>query len=67
MIDKIEDMLGELLDLIGEEEYVNFLQDNEIMTVYDVVMNLSNYEDVLTDSFLKKVYDLVLEKLNSSK
>lgn len=67
MIDKIEDMLGELLDLIGEEEYVNFLQDNEIMTVYDVVMNLSNYEDVLTDNFLKKVYDLVSEKLNSSK
>lgn len=67
MIDKIEDMLGKLLDLIGEEEYVIFLQDNEIMTVYDVVMNLSNYEDVLTDNFLKKVYDLVSEKLNSSK
>lgn len=62
LFEKIEDQLGELLSIMPEKDYMKFIQDDEIMIIYDRVANLENPEGILTDAILSKILDLVIAK-----
>lgn len=67
MIGKIEEKLKELMNLIDEKEYANFIESDKTLKIYDLVMELEDNENVLTEEFLNKVYTLVEAKVNSNK
>ena len=63
LFEKIEEQLGELLSIMPEKDYRSFIQDDEIMSIYDKVANLENPEGILTDTILTKILKLVTSKL----
>lgn len=65
MIEKIESSLSQLMNLISEEDYANFIESDKLLKIYDLAMELDT--NVLTDEALQKIYDLVESKINSSK
>jgi len=62
LFEKIEEQLSELLSIMPEKDYLNFIQNDEIMSIHDKVANLENPEGVLTDTILTKILDLVIAK-----
>lgn len=62
LFEKIEEQLGELLSIMPEKDYMKFIQDDEIMIIYDKVASLENPEGILTDAILSKILDLVIAK-----
>lgn len=65
MIEKIEELLSELMNLISEEEYALFIESDKLLRIYDLAMELD--ENVLTEEALQKVFNLVESKIKSSK
>lgn len=65
MIDKIEDKLSQLMNLINEEEYAQFIENDKLLKIYDLAMELE--ENVLTEEALQKVFNLIESKIKSSK
>lgn len=67
MINKIEEKLSELMNIISEKDYELFIENNKLLKIYDLVMDLDENENILTNDVLEKIYHLVEEKLNSNK
>ena len=67
MIEIIEKHLSELMNLISEKEYTEFIESDKLLKIYDLVMNLDDSTNVLTDEALEKISKLVEAKLNTSK
>lgn len=65
MIEKIELRLSQLMNLISEEDYANFIESDKLLKIYDLAMELDT--NVLTDEALQKIYNLIESKINSSK
>lgn len=65
MVEKIESRLSQLMNLISEEDYANFIESNKLLKIYDLAMELDT--NILTDEALQKVLDLVESKINSNK
>lgn len=67
MINKIENKLSELMNLLGEKEYVQFIESDKLLKIYDLVMELEENENILTEETLVKIYNLIESKIESSK
>ena len=67
MINKIENKLSELMNLLGEKEYVQFIESDKLLKIYDLVMELEENENILTEETLLKIYNLIESKIESSK
>lgn len=67
MVEVIEKQLSELMNLISEEEYASFIENDKLLKIYDLVMNLDDNSNVLTDETLEKISKLVEAKLNTSR
>lgn len=67
MINKIENKLSELMNLLGEKEYVQFIESDKLLKIYDLVMELEGHENILTEETLVKIYNLIESKIESSK
>lgn len=65
MVEKIESRLSQLMNLISEEDYANFIESNKLLKIYDLAMELDT--NILTDEALQKILDLVESKINSNK
>lgn len=63
LFQQIEDVLNELLSVMAEEDYVKFIEDDELLNIYDKVALLDNPEGILTDEVLAKILNLVKAKL----
>ena len=63
LFQQIEDVLDELLSVMSEEDYVKFIEDDELLNIYDKVALLDNPEGILTDEVLSKILNLVKAKL----
>jgi hypothetical protein len=63
LFQQIEDVLDELLSVMAEEDYVKFIEDDELLNIYDKVALLDNPEGILTDEVLAKILNLVKAKL----
>ena len=63
LFQQIEDVLNELLSVMSEEDYVKFIEDDELLNIYDKVALLDNPEGILTDEVLAKILNLVKAKL----
>ena len=63
LFQQIEDVLDELLSVMAEEDYVKFIEDDELLNIYDKVALLDNPEGILTDEVLTKILNLVKAKL----
>ena len=63
LFQQIEDVLNELLSVMAEEDYVKFIEDDELLNIYDKVALLDNPEGILTDEVLTKILNLVKAKL----
>lgn len=65
MIEKIEARLSQLMNIISEEDYANFIESDKLLKIYDLAMELDT--NVLTDEALQKILDLIESKINSNK
>lgn len=65
MIEKIEAKLSQLMNIISEEDYANFIESDKLLKIYDLAMELDT--NVLTDEALQKILDLIESKINSNK
>ena len=63
LFQQIEDVLNELLSVMSEKDYVRFIEDDELLNIYDKVALLDNPEGILTDEVLTKILNLVKAKL----
>lgn len=63
LFQQIEEVLNELLSVMAEEDYVKFIEDDDLMNIYDKVALLDNHEGILTDEILSKILNLVKAKL----
>ena len=64
MVEKIESRLSQLMNLISEEDYANFIESNKLLKIYDLAMELDT--NILTDEALQKILDLEESKINSN-
>jgi hypothetical protein len=65
VIDRIEAKLSQLMSLVSEDEYVQFIENDKLLKIYDLAMDLDT--NILTDEALQKIFDLIESKINSSK
>lgn len=65
MIEKIEAKLSQLMNIISEEDYANFIESDKLLKIYDLAMELDT--NVLTDEALQKILELIESKINSNK
>ena len=63
LFQQIEDVLDELLSVMAEEDYVKFIENDELLNIYDKVALLDNPEGIVTDEVLAKILNLVKAKL----
>ena len=63
LFEQIEEVLNELLSVMAEEDYVKFIEDDDLLSIYDKVALLDNHEGMLTDEVLTKILNLVKAKL----
>ena len=66
MIKRIEEKLSQLMNMIDEKEYTNFIENNKLMKIYDLVMELEESENVLSDETLDKILNLIETKIKSN-
>ena len=64
LFESIEEDLNELLVVLSEEEYVAFVENDKYMKLYEVVIDMHNKENVLTNDTLKKIAKYVNLKLD---
>ena len=54
------------MNMIDEKEYTNFIENNKLMKIYDLVMELEESENVLSDETLDKILNLIETKIKSN-
>ena len=64
LFESIEEDLNELMVVLSEEEYVAFVENDKYMKLYEVVIDMHNKENVLTNDTLKKIAKYVNLKLD---
>lgn len=64
LFESIEEDLNELMVVLSEEEYVAFVENDKYMRLYEIVVDMHNKENVLTNDTLKKIAKYVNLKLD---
>ena len=64
LFESIEEDLNELMVVLSEEEYVAFVENDKYMKLYEIVVDMHNKENVLTNDTLKKIAKYVNLKLD---
>ncbi len=67
LFESIEEDLNELMVVLSEEEYVAFVENDKYMRLYEVVIDMHNKENVLTNDTLRKIAKYVNLKLDMYK
>ena len=67
LFESIEEDLNELMVVLSEEEYVAFVENDKYMKLYEVVIDMYNKENVLTNDALRKIAKYVNLKLDMYK
>ena len=60
----IEEDLNKLMVVLSEEEYVAFVENDKYMQIYELIIDMNNRCNILTDSALKKIEKYVNLKLD---
>ena len=60
----IEEDLNELMVVLSEEEYVAFVEDDNYMKLYEIVSEMNNKNNILTNECIKKIAKYVNLKLD---
>ncbi len=63
----IEENLSELLVVLSEEEYVAFVENDKYIKLYEIVVDMNNRENILTNETLQKIAKYVNLKLDMYK
>ena len=63
----IESDLSELIGVMPEDEYVSFVENDSMMRLYELVVDMPNRNNILTDEALKKIAKYVNLKLDMYK
>ncbi|MCI8446205.1 MAG: hypothetical protein HFH31_01780 [Bacilli bacterium] len=61
IIASIEFELSKLCERMTEKEYITFITNNELLSIYDIIIEKQYYK-ILTKKFLIAVYELVKSK-----
>ena len=64
LFESIEEDLNELMVVLSEEEYVAFVENDKYMKLYEIVIDMNNKENVLTNDTLRKIAKYVNLKLD---
>lgn len=64
LFESIEEDLNELMVVLSEEEYVAFVENDKLMKIYEVVIDMHNKNNILTNDTLKKIAKYVNLKLD---
>ncbi len=64
LFESIEEDLNELMVVLSEEEYVAFVENDKYMKLYEIVVDMNNKENVLTNDTLRKIAKYVNLKLD---
>ena len=67
LFESIEEDLNELMVVLSEEEYVAFVENDKYMKLYEIVVDMNNKENVLTNDALRKIAKYVNLKLDMYK
>ena len=67
LFESIEEDLNELMVVLSEEEYVAFVENDKYMKLYEIVVDLNNRENILTNETLQKIAKYVNLKLDMYK
>ena len=67
LFESIEEDLNELMVVLSEEEYVAFVENDKYMKIYEIVVDMNNKENVLTNDALRKIAKYVNLKLDMYK
>ena len=67
LFESIEEDLNELMVVLSEEEYVAFVENDKYMKLYEIVVDMNNKENVLTNDALSKIAKYVNLKLDMYK
>ena len=64
LFESIEEDLNELMVVLSEEEYVAFVENDKYMKLYEMVIDMYNKENVLSNDTLCKIAKYVNLKLD---
>ena len=64
LFESIEEDLNELMVVLSEEEYVAFVENDKYMKLYEIVVDMNNKENILTNDALRKIAKYVNLKLD---
>lgn len=64
LFESIEEDLNELMVVLSEEEYVAFVEDDNYMKLYEIVSEMNNKNNILTNECIKKIAKYVNLKLD---
>ena len=67
LFESIEEDLNELMVVLSEEEYVAFVENDKYMKLYEIVIDMNNKNNVLTNDTLRKIAKYVNLKLDMYK
>ena len=67
LFESIEEDLNELMVVLSEEEYVAFVENDKYMRLYEIVIDMNNKENILTNDALRKIAKYVNLKLDMYK
>ena len=67
LFESIEEDLNELMVVLSEDEYVAFVENDKYMKLYEIVVDMNNKENVLTNDTLRKIAKYVNLKLDMYK
>lgn len=59
IINNIEKELSILLDKLGEEKYIEFIKENELLSIYDQIDNELYSSYIFEKDFLVNIYQIV--------
>ena len=64
LFESIEEDLKELMVVLSEEEYIAFVENDKYMKLYEIVVDMNNNENILTNETLRKIAKYVNLKLD---
>ena len=64
LFESIEEDLNELMVVLSEEEYVAFVEDDNYMKLYEIVSEMNNKNNILTNECIQKIAKYVNLKLD---
>ena len=67
LFESIEEDLNELMVVLSEEEYVAFVESDALIKVFEIVSEMKNRCNILTDATLKKIAKFINLKLDMYK